>query len=205
MVVAERGRLSALPGGVHVRRVWQRLNARIAVHGQVTLGDGFRIGSGTIVRSLHGLRIGDDVSIGRNCTVEVSGSIGAKTVIAANVGLVGRTDHAIDEVGRAIIDSTWVGDRRRPLATDLLHIGCDVWIGYGAVILSGLSIGDGAVVAAGSVVTRNVPPFSIVAGVPAQIVGTRFSDEDGDRHLRLLGLSSSGSDAAAASPAEEDE
>ncbi|WP_162427942.1 CatB-related O-acetyltransferase [Pontibacter pudoricolor] len=56
-------------------------------------------------------------------------------------------------------------------------IGNDVWIGYEAVIMPGVTIGDGAVVATKAVVTKDVPPYSIVAGNPAQIVKMRFPDE----------------------------
>ena len=56
-------------------------------------------------------------------------------------------------------------------------IGDDVWIGYRTIILSGVNIGQGAVVAAGSVVTKDVPPYSIVAGNPAKVVKLRFNDE----------------------------
>lgn len=56
-------------------------------------------------------------------------------------------------------------------------IGSDVWIGYGATILSGVSIGHGAVVGARAVVTRDVPPYAIVAGNPARILKQRFSNE----------------------------
>ncbi len=59
-----------------------------------------------------------------------------------------------------------------------VEIGNDVWVGYDAKILSGTSIADGGVVAAGSVVTRDVPPYAIVGGVPAKILKYRFEDED---------------------------
>ena len=55
-------------------------------------------------------------------------------------------------------------------------IGNDVWIGFGATILAGVTIGDGAIVAAGAVVVKDVEPYSIVGGVPAQIIKKRFSD-----------------------------
>ncbi len=58
-----------------------------------------------------------------------------------------------------------------------LTIGNDVWIASGAVVTRGVSIGDGAVVGANAVVTRDVPPFSIVVGSPARVIGYRFSDE----------------------------
>ena len=53
----------------------------------------------------------------------------------------------------------------------------DVWIGYGTTIMSGVHIGQGAVIAAGAVVTKNVPPYAIVGGVPAKIIKYRFSSE----------------------------
>jgi phosphonate metabolism protein (transferase hexapeptide repeat family) len=65
-------------------------------------------------------------------------------------------------------------------------IGHDVWIGHGAIILPGRSIGDGAVVAAGAVVTKDVAPYTIVAGVPAKPVRARFAPAIGAR-LQALG------------------
>lgn len=57
-------------------------------------------------------------------------------------------------------------------------IGHDVWIGSGAVILSGVQIGNGAVIGASAVVTRDVPPYGIVAGNPARLLRLRFQEED---------------------------
>ena len=64
-------------------------------------------------------------------------------------------------------------------------IGNDVWIGYEAVILSGVTIGDGAIVAARSVVTKDVPPYTIVGGVPAKPIRRRFDRETIDALLEL--------------------
>lgn len=64
-------------------------------------------------------------------------------------------------------------------------IGNDVWIGYEAVILSGVTIGDGAIVAARAVVTRDVPPYTIVGGVPAKPIRQRFSNPDIAQLLEL--------------------
>ena len=57
-------------------------------------------------------------------------------------------------------------------------IGNDVWIGYEAVILSGVTIGDGAIIGTRAVVTKDVPPYTIVGGIPAKPIRRRFSDED---------------------------
>ena len=72
-------------------------------------------------------------------------------------------------------------------AEDKIIIGNDVWIGAGAVILrkEGLSIGDGAIIGAGAVVTKPVPPYAIVAGVPAKIISYRFLHEVIDFMLKL--------------------
>ncbi|MFO0851218.1 MAG: Vat family streptogramin A O-acetyltransferase [Gemmataceae bacterium] len=56
-------------------------------------------------------------------------------------------------------------------------VGSDVWVGYDALVMPGVKVGDGAVVAARSVVTRDVPPYSVVGGNPAQVVKQRFPDE----------------------------
>lgn len=56
-------------------------------------------------------------------------------------------------------------------------IGNDVWIGYGAIIFSGVQIGDGAVIGAGAIVTKNVEPYTIVAGNPAHVIKKRFDDK----------------------------
>jgi acetyltransferase-like isoleucine patch superfamily enzyme len=64
-------------------------------------------------------------------------------------------------------------------------IGNDVWIGTGATILSGVEIGDGAVVGACSVVTKDVPPYAIVAGNPAKVIRQRFNEETIDKLLKI--------------------
>lgn len=75
-------------------------------------------------------------------------------------------------------------NRKREFAGNV-HIGNDVWIGAGSVILSGLSIGDGSVIAAGSIVTKDVEPYSIVGGNPAKIIKKRFADDIIEKLLRI--------------------
>lgn len=64
-------------------------------------------------------------------------------------------------------------------------IGNDVWIGYEAVVLAGVTVGDGAIIGTRAVVTRDVPPYTIVGGVPARPIRTRFSQEAIDTLLAL--------------------
>ncbi len=64
-------------------------------------------------------------------------------------------------------------------------VGSDVWIGYEAVILAGVTIGDGAVIGARAVVTKDVPPYTIVGGVPARAIRRRFPEETVEELLRL--------------------
>lgn len=60
---------------------------------------------------------------------------------------------------------------------NIVNIGNDVWIGYNAIIMPGINIGDGAVIGSGAIVTKDVEPYSIVAGVPAMFLKKRFSDD----------------------------
>jgi virginiamycin A acetyltransferase len=66
-----------------------------------------------------------------------------------------------------------------------INIGSDVWIGTQSVILTGVTIGDGAIIAANSVVNQNVPPYAIVGGTPAKVIKYRFNDEIIKRLLEL--------------------
>ena len=78
-----------------------------------------------------------------------------------------------DPTNEAYLQEIYVNASRKELSV----IGNDVWIGYGAVILNGITIGDGAIIGAGSVVTKDVPPYSIVGGNPASVIRMRFSDK----------------------------
>lgn len=185
----ERGRAGRSVIKKALRFVWQAAALRANVNGPVKFGSAFRLGQGAVVSSAHGLEIGNHVSVGRGTTIEVCGRIGDFCLIAANVGIVGRNDHALHESGMPMRYSTWVGDRAC-IRGDTVDIGDDVWIGFGATILGGLTIGDGAVIAAGALVVEDVPDFAIVGGSPARVLNWRFSnDHERQEHLRMVRLS----------------
>lgn len=158
---------------------------KMCIHENVTYGRDLRVGRGVVVSSPHGLNIGDAVSIGPYSVVQVDGEIGDYALIGMGVQIVGRDDHAIDEVGVPYVLSTWVSDR--PATTrDRVVIGRDVWIGGRATVLGGVTIGEGALIGSASVVTSDVPPYSIVVGNPARVVGERFDEHDRKRHQEEL-------------------
>lgn len=157
----------------------QKIIRLYGVRRGVILGKNVHVGPFSILSSPGELVIGDSTYIGKFCTIQVSGSIGNGVLIANNVGIVGRIDHEYRVPGCPIRNGSWVGND--PALADLpenkVKIDDDVWIGFGSIILSGLRVGEGAIIAAGSLVTKNVSPYAIVAGVPAVKVGMRFDGE----------------------------
>jgi len=87
--------------------------------------------------------------------------------------------------GKTFVASQKYSDHRYAGEDFLVRIGNDVWIGTAAVLLEGITIGDGAIVAAGAVVTRDVPPYTIVGGVPAKEIRQRFAQEEKEKLLEL--------------------
>jgi acetyltransferase-like isoleucine patch superfamily enzyme len=161
------------------RKLRARIYRRLAVGGRVTLGRRVHIGPGSRLWAARGLSIGAETYIGRWCTIEVDGRIGRGVLIANAVGIVGRIDHDFRAVGVPVRDAPWIGDPGFDRWTEqgAVSIGDDVWIGYGAIVLSGARIGRGAIIAAGAVVTGEVPPYEIWGGNPARRISRRFPPE----------------------------
>ncbi len=132
---------------------------------EVTIGVGTFIASGVFFSSNRAVSIGNRVYIGRNSSLSCHLTIGNDVLIASNVSFVGG-DHKIDNIDCMIRDSG------RDVIKPIL-IKSNVWVGHGAIILHGVKIEEGAVVAAGSVVTKNVEKNAIVAGNPAKFLRYR--------------------------------
>ncbi len=126
------------------------------------------------------IEIGDHSYLGHEVSIETNCRIGRHVLIANRVALVGRRDHDFRTLGVPVRFGHWVGSERTPspFRADAVVIDDDVWIGYGAMLLSGVRVGRGAVVAAGSVVKGDVAPYTIVGGNPAVPIGRRFSNSD---------------------------
>jgi len=135
------------------------------------LGAHSMIDYGTYFRYPWKISIGHDVSINRGCEFFASLVAGDAFITIGN--------HCALAPNVRVLSATH--DHRRldlPDRAKGVSIGNYVWIGAGAIILPGVTIGDGAVIAAGSVVTRDVAPFSIAGGNPARFIKSREIDDE---------------------------
>ncbi len=138
---------------------------------------------------IRSTRLGFQTYIGHDCDIENT-VIGNYTCISHNVAVVqGKhpiremvsmhpaffsKDYRFSYVKIDKFDSYHYIDKEKKIAC---IIGNDVWIGFGAIIMAGIKIGDGAVIGAGAVVTKDVEPYSVVAGCPAQVIKYRFEKD----------------------------
>lgn len=135
--------------------------------GLIKIGKSTSVDIGVVLRAYGGeITIGDNCSVNPYCVLYGGGGlkIGDRVRIAAHTVIV-PSNHIFSNPDLPIKD--------QGLSCKGIAIEDDVWIGAGARILDGVKIGRGAVVGAGAVVTKSIEPFSIVAGVPARVVGTR--------------------------------
>ena len=100
-----------------------------------------------------------------------------------NIILLSKEDNKYQGISSKEIKSNYLKENAKNDVN--IVIDDDVWIGYGATIMSGVHIGQGAVVAAGAVVTKNVPPYAIVGGVPAKLIKYRFSSNMIEELLKI--------------------
>ena len=123
--------------------------------------------------------MGDYGFIADGATIYPGVKAGRFLLMAPDVSIIGG-DHRYDLVGAPM----WISGRDKIKPT---VIGDDVWIGKGAIVLTGLTIGSGSIIAAGAVVTKDVAAFSIVGGNPAKFIKWRFeNDDDRESHLKRV-------------------
>jgi len=131
--------------------------------GKITIGDRCHIGGNTKLISIDGIEIGDDVTIAWDCTIYDHDSHPLDWEQRKFDTLKEAED--LRRTGNPITSKDWSHVRSRPIV-----IENKAWLGFGVTVLKGVRIGEGAVVGAMSVVTKDVPPYAIVAGNPARIV-----------------------------------
>lgn len=108
--------------------------------------------------------------------------IGSKTGIAPYLKII-TGNHQIDDIGHYMFDADIP---KRPENDKDVIIEGDSWFGINVTILSGVTIGRGSIIAAGAVVNKSCPPYSIIGGVPAKVIKYRFTIEEAMEHERIL-------------------
>lgn len=139
------------------------------------------------IKGVENLSIGDGTSIPKGSTfycTDAPLTIGKKVIFGPKPTII-TGDHRIDIIGKHIIDVT-VNDKLPENDMPVtIEDGC--WIGANVTILKGVTIGSGSIVAAGAVVTKSFPPYSIIGGVPAKLIKMRFTPEQIEEHERRIG------------------
>lgn len=170
---AECGENTSITGAVELRRPGARVRigrdcliegqiVAETAEAQIEIGDNVYLGGGTLLACVASVRIGSDVLISYQCIITDSDNHSVRASIR-------RRDLADWRDGGR---HDWTTTVTRPVI-----IGSHVWIGARAIILKGVQIGEGAVIGAGSVVTRDVPAWSVAGGNPARILRTLGADE----------------------------
>lgn len=128
-------------------------------------GDNVNVEQGASFSGGSKIEIGDNSGIGKNCQVPFDIKIGGNVMMAPEVVIIGQ-NHRFEQIN---IPMAFQGIREY----EPVVINDDVWIGTRAVILPGVRIGEGAIIGACAVVTKDVPPYAIVAGNPAKVIKMR--------------------------------
>jgi len=144
-------------------------------------GKSVKLGPNVFILNPHLVTIGDNVFIGDKSTISgnVHIDIGNDVLFGPEVMIRGG-DHNINYVGKHMrfVKS---GGKNMPVT-----IEDDVWIGTRAIILKGVKIGEGAVVGAGAIITRDIPPYTVNVGNPSKPIKLRFNKDDLQKHIELV-------------------
>lgn len=122
------------------------------------------------------VKIGYATTLGYNNLLAGKITIGKYCQLGADVALHA-TNHPISSMTTYINKNLFNGELKGLKEENEIVIGNDVWIGHGVIIVGNINIGNGAILAAGSVITKDIPAYTIVGGVPAKIIKKRFSDQ----------------------------
>ena len=166
-------------------RVRRRLTAQLTKydrdHERYNIGEWTYLGSDTTIANEK------DSIIGRYCSISHHVRIGLPQhpLNCLSTHTFYLKDRPSRLFGADIAEENKLSDFDRSQLLKPVEVGNDVWIGYGAIIMNGVKIGDGAVVAAGSIVTHDVPPYAIVGGVPAKLIKYRFDEKMREELLNL--------------------
>ena len=145
----------------------------------------YRINTSKTNQIVNPKKVSKDIVLGKYCDIGNNSWIcpkvclGNYVMIAPDCAILGG-DHKFDIPGEAIIFSG------RPDFTPKTIIEDDVWIGFRVTINAGITIGRGSIIASSSVVTKNVPPYSIMGGNPAKLIKYRFNDDEQKIHENYL-------------------
>lgn len=165
-----------------IRRVIRRLAAPLAARRFASVGQGLVFDPlSSRFRGSQNIRIGDRVFIGHGADFSIHEGleIGDDVLFGPGVMILSG-NHPIDNVGQTI-------NAFHDGLNGSCRIGRDAWIGARAIIVGEVNIGEGAVIGAASLVNRDVPPYSVVAGTPCRPLRYRFSDDQLHEHLAALG------------------
>ncbi|MDT3443501.1 MULTISPECIES: DapH/DapD/GlmU-related protein [unclassified Pseudofrankia] len=171
-------------------RVWAHLFRLVHFYGyshvlpraRVTMGQGVRMAPNVSIRNGERITIGAGAHIGERCYLWAGDDlgqidIGEKALFGPEVFIT--ASNYMIKPGTPVMD--------QPKIEKDVRIGRDVWLGARTVVLAGVTVGDGCIIAAGAVITRSVPPNSIVAGVPARVIGMRTEPEEAPTPVGVSG------------------
>lgn len=149
-----------------LRRKWRKNNP----HNSTSLENPFNINKVFVGKETYGGLTVDNYGKDRKLY------IGNYCSIATNVMFILDADHYTDHISTFPFKAKILNSGLEGVSKGDIVVDDDVWIGYGATILSGVHIGQGAIIAAGAVVTKDVPPYAIMGGVPAKVIKYRFDN-----------------------------
>lgn len=164
-----------------VKTIWRKYS----------IGSHFHAGIGVRLWARNELKIGNYFYMGHGSLIQADCTIGNYVMFGNNVAVVGKYDHNFQEIGKPIRLASQIRERSYDWKGKNLMttVGDDVWVGYGSIIMSGVTLGNGCIVAAGSVVTEDLEPYWIYAGVPAKKIRKRFETiENENTHIAILAM-----------------